>query len=155
MFMGFAERVGLTGFLAPREGKKDDSKDAPVNTTAGTTPTTETATAAPETELEIKNRLLQSQKDREIKASGEGGNSSFTKNQRVAYFHKASNTWMEDTYIVGVHHDDGEDQPYYTIRYKKPDSEDQEPIEKQTTHDRLKIAEWNPETTWKILSKKW
>lgn len=78
----------------------------------------------------------------------------FVKNhQRVAYFHKASDTWMNDTYIVGVHHDDGEDKPYYTIRYKKPDSE--EPIEKQTTHDRLNYAPWDSEQTWAILSKTW
>jgi hypothetical protein len=160
MFMGLAEKVGLTGFLAPRQEKKDESKVAPEDSTRARTRTatttetaaSDTATAAPsveETELENKTRLLQSQKDREIKASGE----SFAKNQRVAYFHKASNVWFEDTYIVGVHHDDGVDQPYYTIRYKKDDSE--EPIEKQTTHDRLKYAQWDPEKTWKILSKKW
>jgi hypothetical protein len=159
MFMGLAERVGLTGFLAPREGKKDDSKDAVSDTTmdisaAAAAAATAVAPPPPETEEEKKNRLLQSQKDREIKASSEN-NSSFAKNQRVAYFHKASDIWMEDCYIVGVHHDDGEDQPYYTIRYKKPDDADQEPIEKQTTHDRLKYAEWDPELTWKILSKTW
>jgi hypothetical protein len=154
MFMGLAERVGLTGFLAPREGKKDD-KDAVNDTTvdiAAAAAATATVAPPPETEEEKKYRLLQSQKDREIKASSED-NSSFAKNQRVNYFHKASDIWMEDCYIVGVHHDDGEDQPYYTIRYKKPD--DEEAIEKQTTHDRLKYAEWDPELTWKILSKTW
>jgi hypothetical protein len=165
MFMGLAERVGLTGFLAPREGKKDD-KDAANDTDIDISAATATAAAAaaaaappPETEEEKKERLLSSQKDREIKAADteDGSTSSFAKNQRVHYFHKASDVWMEDCYIVGVHHDDGEDQPYYTIRYKKPksDDEEQEPIEKQTTHDRLKYAEWDPELTWSILSKTW
>jgi hypothetical protein len=164
MFMGLAERVGLTGFLAPREGKKDGSKDAAgvnetnVDISAATAAAATAMAPPPETEEEKKTRLLESQKDREMKAASEEegtGKSSFAKNQRVHYFHKASDVWMEDCYIVGVHHDDGEDQPYYTIRYKKPDDEEQEPIEKQTTHDRLKYAEWDPELTWKILSKTW
>jgi hypothetical protein len=67
----------------------------------------------------------------------EESGSSFAKNQHVAYFHKASDTWIENTHIVGVHDDAGVDQPYYTIRYNQSDSE--KPIEKQTTHDRLKI----------------
>ena len=72
----------------------------------------------------------------------EESGSSFAKNQLVTYFHKASDTWIENTHIVGVHHD-GVDQPYYTIRYQQSDSE--EPIEKHTTHDRLKIPSWDQE----------
>jgi hypothetical protein len=159
MFMNLAEKVGLTNFLAPRKDKKD-SKDAAAAAASTSSDSAAAATpaAAPTAEekemqeLENKNRLLESQKDREIKASNEE-TSCFVKNQRVAYFHKASDTWMNDCYIVGVHHDDGEDKPYYTIRYKKPDSE--EPIEKQTTHDRLNYAPWDPEQTWAILSKTW
>jgi hypothetical protein len=75
----------------------------------------------------------------------EESGSSFAKNQRVTYFHKASDTWIENTHIVGVQHDDGVDQPYYTIRYKQSDAE--EPIEKQTTNDRLKIPSWDQEWT--------
>jgi hypothetical protein len=75
----------------------------------------------------------------------EESGASFAKNQRVAYFHKASDTWMEDACIVGVHHDDGVDQPYYTIRYQQPDSE--EHIEKRTTRDQLKIPSWDQEWT--------
>jgi hypothetical protein len=171
MFMGLAERVGLTSFLAPhREGKKEDAAAANDSTTVDVSAATAPPAPPVETEEEKKHRLLEGQKEREIKASvtTEGGataTSSFAKNQRVHYFHKASNVWMEDCYIVGVHHDDGEDQPYYTIRYKKPKSADPseedeeeeppEPIEKQTTHDRLKYAEWDPERTWTILSKTW
>jgi hypothetical protein len=77
---------------------------------------------------------------------GEESGSSFVKNQRVAYFHKASDTWIEDACIVGVHHDDKVDQPpSYTIRYQHSDSE--EPIEEQTAHDRLKIPSWDQEWT--------
>jgi hypothetical protein len=75
----------------------------------------------------------------------EESGSSFAKNQRAACFHKASDTWIENTHIVGVHHDDGVDQPYYTIRYQQSDSE--EPTEKQTIHDRLKIPSWDQEWT--------
>jgi hypothetical protein len=158
MFMNLAEKVGLTNFLAPRKDKKDSKDDAAAASTSSDSAAAATPAAAPTAEekemqeLENKNRLLESQKDREIKASNEE-TSCFVKNQRVAYFHKASDTWMNDCYIVGVHHDDGEDKPYYTIRYKKPDSD--EPIEKQTTHDRLNYAPWDPEQTWAILSKTW
>jgi hypothetical protein len=78
----------------------------------------------------------------------EESGSSFFKNQRVTYFHKASDTWIEDACIVGVHvhHDDGVDQPpSYTIQYHQSGSE--EPIEEQTTHDRLKIPSWDQEWT--------
>jgi hypothetical protein len=75
--------------------------------------------------------------------------SSFAKNQRVAFFHKVSDTWIENTHVVGVHHDDGVDQPYYTIRYQQSDSE--EPIEKQTTCDRLKISAWDE--AWTISTR--
>jgi hypothetical protein len=77
----------------------------------------------------------------------EESGSLFVKNQRVAYFHKASDTWIEDACIVGVHaHDDGVDQPpSYTIRYQQSDSE--EPIEEKATHDRLKIPSWDQEWT--------
>jgi hypothetical protein len=66
--------------------------------------------------LQQKERILVGQKEREIQASLTG---SYVKNQRVRYLHKASQTWYHDAYIVSVHHDDGTDHPYYTIRYNQ------------------------------------
>jgi hypothetical protein len=170
-FMNLAEKSGLTGLLAPKKRKKDDSPEDGSSKAKANTPAAVAAAAAAdsavtpsaqELELENKKRLLESQKDREIKgaASSTATRNCFVKNQRVFYFHKASDTWFDDAYIVGVHHDDGVDQPYYTIRYYKNndstlEAQLQEPIEKQTTHDRLKYAAWDQDKTWAILSKRW
>lgn len=104
-----------------------------------------------------RQRVLEGQVERESKARQSG---IFVKNQRVRYFHKASQQWIDDAHVVGVHHDDGADRPYYTIQYRnRPDDSSsvddppQPPMEKQTTHDRLEAAEWDEEKTWSILSK--
>jgi len=84
------------------------------------------------------------------------------KNQRVRYYHKASGTWFDDAHVVGVHHDDGADRPYYTIRYRPDDDDDGAAatngagmmMEKQTTYDRLEPAEWDEDETGKILSRR-
>jgi hypothetical protein len=81
------------------------------------TQATENGEISPELmKLQQKERILAGQKEREIQASLTG---SYVKNQRVRYLHKASQTWYHDAYIVSVHHDDGTDHPYYTIRYNQ------------------------------------
>lgn len=100
-----------------------------------------------ETDPEIM--LLQGQKSREIEALAKG---DFCKHQRARYLHKASQSWFDDSYVVGVHYDDGIDRPYYTIVYRPNPIE--EPVEKQTTRDRLDYVPWDEKKTREILSQK-
>jgi len=93
--------------------------------------------------------LLEGQQEREQKASELD---QFAKQQRVRYYHKLSDQWIEDAVVEGVHHDDGPEKPYYTIRYVRP--EDGAKMEKQTTEDRLEGMEFDPEKTWEILEAK-
>ena len=102
-----------------------------------------------ERDLERKRRLLSEQKEREDQANEIG---TFVKNQRARYLHKASGEWF-DAQVVGVHHDDGPDNPYYTIQYQSS-QDDGKRIEKQTTGDRLDSVEWDEEQSWEILSSK-
>lgn len=101
-----------------------------------------------EDEAEQQRRmLLESQRDLEREAlSG----CRFAKLQRVRYYHKMSDTWINGAHIVGVHYDDGPDKPYYTIQY----NDDCRKVEKQTTVDRLKPSSWEEDKTWEILSAK-
>ena len=96
-------------------------------------------------EVDRRNRILADQKKREEEARESG---SFVKNQPAHYFHKSSGQWFE-SHVVGVHHDDDPDNPYYTIKYRSADGEQ---IEKQTTGDRLNSVEWDEERSWEILS---
>lgn len=156
--MNLAEKSGLLGLMAPRNKRGTANTNQDVEATAQEAQAAAEAQAAQEAlekelqRVEHKKSILLSQKEREIQAAGETAVGSFIKNQRVRYFHKLSETWMNDAFIAGVHHDDGVDQPYYTIRYTKPDTG--ESIEKQTTHDRLEYAEWDEEKTWRIISCK-
>lgn len=98
-----------------------------------------------------RQRMLEGQKKREEDARTL---SQFVKNQRVRYYHKLSDAWVEEVRVAGVHHDDGADRPYYTIQFCR-DAEDgspQEKVEKQTTSDRLEAAEWDEDKSWAILS---
>ena len=113
-------------------------------------------------EIDQKQRMLSDQKEREEKAKAVG---AFVKNQSARYHHKLSGEWF-DAQIVGVHHDDGVENPYYTIQYHKSvpssaaegeEGEQQQErilVEKQTTGDRLEHVEWDEEVAWSILSKK-
>lgn len=100
-----------------------------------------------EREQEQKDMLLRGQKEREDLAIAAG---KFVKNQRARYVHKATEEWF-DAWVVGVHLDDGPDNPYYTIQYH---SRDGEWIEKQTTSNRMAFVKWDTDLSWKILSKK-
>ena len=53
--------------------------------------------------------MLKSQKDAEDRAENAG---LFAKRQRVIYLHRGTNT-QYDAIVVGVHFDDGPDDPYY------------------------------------------
>lgn len=109
---------------------------------------------------------LRSQFEEERAAETRG---TFAKRQRVQYLHKQTNT-NYDAVIQGVHLDDGPDRPYYTIKYKRPEtifeedgSEREEiiEIEKQTTPDRLRRVVWDEDEVeirniqgifiWKLL----
>jgi hypothetical protein len=95
--------------------------------------------------LERKSHMLSEQKEGEERATASG---VFIKKQSARYLHKASKRWF-DAHVVGVHLDDGPDNPYYTIKYQSTDGEW---IEKQTTQERLEPVEWDEDRTWKILS---
>ena len=106
----------------------------------------------------IREQLLSGQRERELMA-----NPRFVKNQRVRYYHKMSDTWIDDAHVVGVHLDDGPDKPYYTISYPcdggfgggdTDGNVQRKRTEKQTTEDRLEAARWDEDRTWEILEAK-
>ncbi|KAI2503735.1 hypothetical protein MHU86_10716 [Fragilaria crotonensis] len=109
-------------------------------------------------ELQQKRFIIEQQRKREEVAKA---NNTFVANQQVTYFFKATETWYDAT-IAGVHYDDGPDRPYYTIRFWRNDIEFDEDhcvesavrrvVEKQTTPDRLRRVEFDPEQTWRILN---
>ena len=97
-------------------------------------------------ETEHWQRLIEGQKKREQNASARN---QYVKQQRVRYYHKTSDQWIDEAVVVGVHYDDGPDKPYYTIKYNLP--EDGSTMEKQTTEDRLEEVEFDEQKTWEIL----
>ena len=65
-----------------------------------------------------------------------------------------------DAVVVGVHFDDGPENPYYTIKYKKQCEEILDDgskkttvreVEKQTNPDRLSRVPWDEDKSWKVL----
>ncbi|KAL3793668.1 hypothetical protein HJC23_010240 [Cyclotella cryptica] len=106
--------------------------------------------------VSTKRSRLDAQKKAEEVAASRG---VFAKNQRVQYHNKLTNA-VSDAVIIGVHLDDGPDDPYYTKRYKKQQEvvqDDGSPsvriveVEKQTNPDRLSRVEWNAEKSWELL----
>lgn len=145
-FAKFAERTGLSDFLAPRGTPK--KRDGAADSTSS-----ETDAVDPE---RIKRSRLDAQKIAEEDAESKG---LFAKKQRVRYTNKSDSS-VCDAIICGVHFDDGPDRPYYTIKYKKQVEEELEDgstktniveIEKQTTPDRLVQVPWDEEVSWKVL----
>mmetsp|Transcript_5916 Transcript_5916/g.16075 ORF Transcript_5916/g.16075 Transcript_5916/m.16075 type:complete len:254 (-) Transcript_5916:770-1531(-) len=101
-------------------------------------------------QLSWKESLLENQKTRECEAMLVG---RFIKNQRVTYFHKRTEVWYHDAYVLAVHLDDGPDNPYYTIRYiKETRSGYSQMMEKQTTRDRLQYVLWDDDKSWQLLN---
>jgi hypothetical protein len=104
----------------------------------------------PQEKLEEKRqKALERQKSEETKALG---NNTFCKQQRVQYFHKASGKTY-DAVVVAVHLDDGIDRPYFTIRYFIDESASN-PVEKQTTPDRLSYVPFDEAATYDIIASK-
>lgn len=98
-----------------------------------------------------RRTILEGQREREINAMYR---SQFTKHQRVRYYHKPSDCWIDEVHVVAVHNDDNDSKPYYTIQLTIVDSAEPDKvkrIEKQTTYDRLAPVEWEEEKTWAIL----
>ena len=178
MFARWGERSGLFSVVAPRDENSDAKKQSTVSEeeTRGGASESEgvqkndeeaneeanKASLASANDEELSSRqqeqlqeatngkklLLEGQKLREIQAMARD---DFCKYQRARYLHKASQTWF-DSYVVGVHYDDGVGQPYYTIVYQP--REDEEHIEKQTTRDRLAHTAWDEQKTLSILSSR-
>jgi len=104
---------------------------------------------------------LRTQYDSERAAESRG---VLAKGQCVYYVvntETGSNTY--EAVVVDVHLDDGPDNPYYTIKYKKPvtvqnedGTESQEiiEVEKQTNPDRLRRMVWNDDASWDAIHKK-
>jgi len=145
MFTSWAERSGLFNRLAPRrKNEKEESSTDGDETTAEKKVSEEEEKL--QREYEHKKRVLEGQREREMKARAEG---KFTKNQRARY--QKSPDMIHDAHIVGVHYDDGVENPYYTIQYER---ENGDRVEKQTTPDRLEHVDFDEEKAWAILSKK-
>ncbi|KAL7483411.1 hypothetical protein ACHAW6_009066 [Cyclotella cf. meneghiniana] len=130
-----AEMIGLYDVLAPIH-RDEDCEPKEVN------------------RVSAKRNRLDAQKKAEEVAATRG---VFAKNQRVQYHNKLTNA-VSDAVIIGVHLDDGPDNPYYTIRYKKQQEVDDGllrvrivDVEKQTNPDRLLRVEWDDEKSWKVL----
>ena len=67
-------------------------------------------------EENIRFQRIQKQYELESKAQQQGRN-QFVKWQRVLYHSKIDDNLMIDAVVVGVHFDDGPDQPYYVSMY--------------------------------------
>jgi hypothetical protein len=108
-----------------------------------------------QTEEHKRYRALHAQIASEMKAKKIG---MLAQRQRVNYFHKPTEQHFEAV-VVGVHLDDGPDQPYYTVRYKRPDVTDDDgteriiftEIDKQTTPDRLTVLPWDEDAAFAAL----
>mmetsp|Transcript_3881 Transcript_3881/g.6420 ORF Transcript_3881/g.6420 Transcript_3881/m.6420 type:complete len:156 (-) Transcript_3881:149-616(-) len=154
MFSKFAEKIGLYDFLAPSEPRRSKKNSASEHDST----TTVQNGSADEKRLKRK-RLdvqLKAEKDAETR-----GPKFFAENQRVRYLNKTTNSTC-DAVIVGVHYDDGPDNPYYTIKYKKQCEEILDDgskntsvivreVEKQTNPDRLSRVPWDEDKSWKVL----
>ena len=62
-----------------------------------------------DTEKNLRKRRLDYQRKMEALAETRG---AFAKKQRVKYHNKLQGRW-DDAVVIGVHHDDGPDKPYY------------------------------------------
>lgn len=135
-----AEKSGLLDFIAPRKKQKEEVQ---INADKELAHRLQQEEEAKERTRRQGEREERSQREREIEAERKG---MFVKKQKVLYYHK-SNDKKYYAIVVGVHFDDGPDRPYYTIKYKRPDTIVDEngvervtgtiEIEKQTTSDRL------------------
>ena len=114
MFLGnVADKFGLFDFLAPRRPKKNSagsSADASDSTSSNASgkPAENTTPSK-----DVRQRRLQAQLEAEESANKLG---AFAKNQRVSYYHKASD-FSYDAVVIGVHFDDGPDKPYYVSMF--------------------------------------
>lgn len=116
MFLSrLAERSGLFGILAPRKSR--ESKDARKESSNDTAESSgnvdkDTVDKGQEESLpenNVRKRRLDYQRKMEAEAESRG---AFAKKQRVRYHNKLQDRW-DDAIVVGVHHDDGPDKPYY------------------------------------------
>ncbi|GFH60106.1 hypothetical protein CTEN210_16582 [Chaetoceros tenuissimus] len=168
MFTRLAEKLGILDIVAPRgeDSSTTNETSSPKNrkrrkmTRSERQQEQEKKDAEMAKELQSQfdrmNRMLEAQKEEEERAAKYG---KFAKKQRVSYHHRANDTYY-DAVIVGVHLDDGPDKPYYTIKYKRPNTYENDDgqeiteeieIEKQTTPDRLKAVPFDYDKTWKII----
>jgi len=100
-------------------------------------------------------RMLHAQRASEMNAKK---HNMYAAAQRVDYFHKSNGQHFE-AIIIGVHLDDGFDKPYYTIRYTRPESIEEDgqvklcliDIDKQTTPDRLRPLPWDEDKVYEAL----
>jgi len=104
---------------------------------------------------------LRAQYDSERAAESQG---VLAKGQRVHYVVKTDTEIKNfEAVVIDVHLDDGPDNPYYTIKYKKTviienedgtEGQDLIEVEKQTQPDRLRRMEWNDDKSWDAIKKK-
>ncbi len=107
MFLSkLAERTGLFEFLAPIIGGYDNTGESKQQSAEGSNNGHE---PFQESEGLVKRRRLDAQKKAEDDAEARG---VFAKKQRVRYHNKTTDT-VCDAVVVGVHFDDGPEQPYY------------------------------------------
>jgi prolyl oligopeptidase PreP (S9A serine peptidase family) len=149
MFSKIAERIiGLSDILAPvkKRGASKEEEESTIDATSSSGSS--------------KRRRLDVQLKAEREAA-ERGERFFAKKQRVRYHNKRTNS-VCDAVVVGVHYDDGPNNPYYTIKYKAQyetgevldDGSKKATIievEKQTTPDRLSRVPWDEDAAWKVL----
>ena len=152
MFSKFAEKIGLYDFLAPSEPRRSKNHSA----------SEDDSTTIVQNSSADENRLKRNRLDAQLKAEKDAearGPKFFAENQRVRYLNKTTNS-ICDAVVVGVHYDDGPDNPYYTIKYKKQCEEILDDgskkttvreVEKQTNPDRLSRVPWDEDKSWKVL----
>ncbi len=117
MLTRIAEKLGILDKIAPRKKSKATENDSSSNVKAGNNKRKLTAQESRDESLARKLQaeedrsfnMLKAQKDAEDRAGKAG---LFAKRQRVIYLHRGTNT-QYDAIVVGVHFDDGPDNPYY------------------------------------------
>ena len=117
MLTRIAEKLGILDKIAPRKKNNATENDSSSNVKAGNNKRKLTAQESRDEYLARKLQaeedrrfnMLKSQKNAEDRAENAG---LFAKRQRVIYLHRGTNT-QYDAIVVGVHFDDGPDDPYY------------------------------------------
>ena len=118
MFTKIAEKLGILDIVAPRTAQQDASGSQKRKRMTPQEARDEALARKLQAEEDRRFKMLKAQKEAEELAEKY---SKYAKRQRVSYHHRGKDKYY-DAIIVGVHLDDGPDNPYYVSdAIMKPD----------------------------------